>query len=304
MTTGFSVEYGKRSAAAGTGKSRAKTKRTPKPRAPRAVAEKAPKPPKPAPIVRSKTPLVLIDDRAGSKQLIEHPPLNDGCGQWTRLTAGDAMVIGHEGSVIGVEVKSLADFLQSLDTGRLQAHQIPEMHKVYDVLWLLVYGRYRGTPYGELEIFNARTGQWVTQTMGSRVVPYGYVEQSMLSILAHGVYVKTVDSYEQAAQWIGALARWWAKPLSEHKTFKKFNNAGGVTTTGIVPELDPRLKICAEIASRLPGIGYERAVAAAQVFPSIAAMMTATEEQWMEIPGIGKGIAKSLVDTITRRRSG
>ncbi|KKK85044.1 hypothetical protein LCGC14_2777270, partial [marine sediment metagenome] len=48
------------------------------------------------------------------------------------------------------------------------------------------------------------------------------------------------------------------------------------------------------IANELPGIGWERSVAVAAKFSSVAAMMSATQKDWTEIEGIGSKIAKEV----------
>jgi len=64
------------------------------------------------------------------------------------------------------------------------------------------------------------------------------------------------------------------------------------------PHLDPSKQQIAKVAKELPAIGWERGVAAAHVFPSIRAMINATEREWQEVPGVGKVIAKSIVRTV------
>jgi len=59
---------------------------------------------------------VLIDDRAGSQDLIRYSPL-DSTSELTRLDAGDALITGNgpDDSIltIGIELKTIADLLSS-----------------------------------------------------------------------------------------------------------------------------------------------------------------------------------------------
>lgn len=68
----------------------------------------------------------------------------------------------------------------------------------------------------------------------------------------------------------------------------------------LLPGLDERTQVAAGIASQFTGVREKRAVAAARHFPTIRQMMCASPDQWAKVPGIGKVLAKSLVDMITR----
>jgi ERCC4-type nuclease len=264
---------------------------------------------RPAVLPRAGQPLVLIDDRAGSKDLMVYEPLNT-CGQLCRLPSGDAYIVGVDADGqstvnVGVEVKSVSDFVSSVDNGRLTAEQLPAMERDYDVVWLVVYGRFKPGYAGCLQSVNSH-GLWVDHHAGTRAVSYGYVVQNLMTISASGVLVATVDSPAAAAHWLACLARWWSKPLAQHSAFKKFNSAGDSeidrrlkkTATGAVSYVDPKKKLRAKIAKQFPGIGYDKAVAAAEHFPSTTAMVNATAEEWMELDGVGKVIAKAIVEAV------
>lgn len=272
------------------------------------VAAKPSRTPRPSPL----EPRVWIDDRAGSGRsdnpnkppLIAYPPL-DSCAELCRLDSADALILGVDDTgaptrLIGVEVKSLSDLLSSLDTGRLQAAQIPAMLAAYDESWLAVYGRWRAAPDGGggLEALDGRSGAWRAVRLGSRAIPYGFVEKRFLAIAAVGVAVRTFDTLAAVAAWIGELASWSAKRTAAHKTFHTFNRAGAPMGGGLIQMLDPAVKLRAEMLSRLPGVGFERAVAAAQHFPSVAAAVNATEEEWMEVEGIGAVIARAICESV------
>jgi ERCC4-type nuclease len=88
---------------------------------------------------------VLVDDRAGSKDLILKPCLR-GIAELSRLNFGDVMIAGNgpKGSVaVGIEVKSIWDLVASAANGRLMDTQITGMLGDYSHCWLLVYGSWR-----------------------------------------------------------------------------------------------------------------------------------------------------------------
>ena len=240
---------------------------------------------------------VWIDDRAGSKELVIHPPL-DKVGELCRLESADVMIVGKgpdEAMLIGVELKSMSDLISSISTGRLQATQIPAMLKEYDVSWLLHYGRYRACPVtGNLQILR-RNNSWANHKIGSRLVPYGYIESMLLTIAALGVKIKRVATYYEAAQWIAILYRWWQKDWEKHRGMRAFDNSRNL---GLLPHMDQGQALRAKVAAQLPGVGFERALAAAKHFTSVEQMILADPSEWSSIPGIGKVIAWAVKEAV------
>lgn len=250
---------------------------------------------------------ILIDDRAGSRDLITHAPLNT-TAELCRLTAADICIMGNGPSSIvsvGVEFKSLGDLIASMNNGRLQETQIPGMLREFDCLWLLTYGSYRAGADGSLQIMKNSGARgigaagWARYRIGSRVIPYGYVESFLLTCAALGIRHKHVESVAAAAQWLGVLARWWQKPWTDHTGMHALDLSRDVS---LMPGLPPALIQRIRTISTLPGLGYSkgrgRAVAAATHFPSIRAAAAASEAEWCEVEGIGKGVARAVVEAL------
>jgi hypothetical protein len=172
----------------------------------------------------------------------------------------------------------------------------------YDILYLLHYGVYRPSPTdSRLQILKGKPGKrvWRGYSIGKRPVPYGYVEsECLLTLSALGVRIKRVNDIREAAEWLGVLYRWWDKPWRKHKGLRSFDNSGDL---GLMPEIDPDLLIRAKVAAAFPGIQFERAMAIAKYFKSVEDMILANEEDWLEIRGIGKTIAKAARRAIVKR---
>jgi len=229
---------------------------------------------------------VLIDYRAGSKELIKYPPF-DECGELCEIknakgeAAGDVVFYGNGASgrvSIGVEVKSVDDLMSSSSNGRLQGTQLPVMLDEYDVVWLLYYGDVRPAPGSQaLQIW--RKGQWRNHYVGNRAVPYSYFTGFIISLQEIGISVAHARDVGEAAAWLGELVRWRIKPWSKHKSLKQFdrsrkvtqahaNNANGkqANRAGLMPTLDERTRMRAQVAVELSSVGYKRALAAAEVW--------------------------------------
>jgi hypothetical protein len=109
--------------------------------------------------------LILIDQSAGSRDLILYPPLdNPSLAALTSLSLSpdtkssvDIQFTGQgpdDPLTIVIEFKSLSDLLSSIFTGRIQDTQIPAMREQGDICWLLFYGDYRCGEDGNLETPN------------------------------------------------------------------------------------------------------------------------------------------------------
>jgi ERCC4-type nuclease len=281
--------------------------------------------------------LILIDDRLGSskyggeriRELLARPPLST-CAELTRLDSGDIAFSGNgpNGStLVGIELKSILDLIASLDSHRLQGAQLPAMIEFgYGVRWLLIYGNYRCNPengnlqirkYVNRGIAGGKT-QWIDYTLGKRSVPFGFVEGFLCSpsFTSLGILSHRVIDVDEAIAWVVVLYRTWQKPWSAHKSMrvlydntasesknKDANALSEIAGTLLPTDRNSHLMYKAGVASKLArGIGYERAMAAGKHFRSVRAMVNASSEEWALVPGIGKVMARAVVDKVTEER--
>lgn len=234
---------------------------------------------------------MLVDDRAGSRELVKYEPLSSS-SQLCRLDAGDVALAGNGPSgdlMVGVEVKSIWDLISSINTGRLQATQLPALLSTYEVAWVLFYGSYRPGAGGRLEI--AKGAGWREFKLGERPVPYGYLESFLFDCAALGVKVKHVANVRDACTWLGVLHRWWSKPWDHHKGMHTLDRSRDIS---LMPGMDGPTHLRVKVAAQLPGVGFERALSAANHFGSVVDMVCADEAEWESVPGIGKVVAKAV----------
>lgn len=269
--------------------------------------------------------MILIDSSTGSKDLVRYPPLNDpsiACLTSLAVSSDSKSSVdvcftgnGPDGPLtIGIEFKSLSDLLSSIYSGRFQATQSQSMTSEYQICWLLYYGGYRCDPDGYLETpYVNRYGKecWSQYTfVGNKPMPYGYLESSLLTYSAVGIQSKHVycgtgkveieSAIQQCANWISCLYRWWQKPWDKHKSLRTFDKSSDKSLA--MPHLDPVSRDILSHAKELPGMGFERGLAAAKHFSSVWEMFNADVSEWVKIDGIGKVIARSAVETIRRQK--
>jgi ERCC4-type nuclease len=250
--------------------------------------------------------MILVDSRVGSADLAEHPLL-DRISVLTTLPSADVSFIGngqHGQISVGIELKSIHDLLQSIGSGRLQGQdgQIQRMIKSYDVCWLLYYGEYKAAQFNNLYVRVGRRFERYPR-------PFSYLESLLMGLQDIGVRVSHAYDKESAVAWIAACYKRYRKPWESHKSFRVLNvdqkitksSSGSLVGDLIAAGIDADCLQRMKTAASLPNVRYERSLAIARRFKSIRAMMVADEEEWGEIDGIGKVIARNVVRVIRRK---
>jgi ERCC4-type nuclease len=239
--------------------------------------------------------MITIDSRVGSKELIGH--FAKGVAVLGHLEFADAAFTGVKGKdvvSVGVERKALSDLLSSMQTGRLAGVQLNGLLACYDVVYLVVEGIYKVDHSGRILI--PRGGSWLPFHLGRRQFTSRELDGFVNSLcIEAGFLVRETHTLHGTAMLIYNLYRWWQKEshhslLAMHKHRFPDDAAGGVI-------LQPP-SLARRIAAELPGIGWKRSLDVAAHFGSVERMMSASVDEWIKIPGIGKTIAKKVVDDI------
>lgn len=199
------------------------------------------------------------------------------------LPFGDAQIVGRGPEerpvLVGVEMKKIPDLLQSLTDGRLVGHQLPGMIDSYEIAYLLIIGN-------PLKL----RGEWSFGTLMERL--FGLENNTKLRL----AWAPDVPS---AAIWLSSLYRWWnGKAWESHrshlvlrqKELEAEDPLGSFTN-----KVTRKMRVAAALVS---GIGAVKARALSLHFPSVAAMMAASVEEFQTVDGIGPKLAKKLTGTI------
>jgi len=224
--------------------------------------------------------LVLIDDRAGSKELAPYVPNSI----LVRLEFGDVAWSGNgpDGTVqVGAEVKKVGDLVQSITTGRLMGHQMPGLVKEYDYTYLIIEEMWRCGRENAIEVW--RGGRWTEVRTGRLGFTALHGILNTLTIMWR-VRVLSVGSASEAGELVRCLARWWGKRWEGHHSHK-------VIYTGSRAKIqlaEGKVSIARKVASILPGVGVDRSSAVAEAMPTVESMVLAEVEEWEQIPGIGR----------------
>ena len=234
-------------------------------------------------------PQILVDDRAGSRELKNYFHPFGVIVQLSRLEFGDLAFAGNgpEGMLsIGVERKTISDLIQSMETGRLQGHQLRGLLKTYDVTYLVVEGIWRPGPGGELEICHGNGG-WRSGLFGKRLTLYEGVDNFCTSVELCGVKIRRTANPTETAKCVVDLYRWWEKDWEAHKSPRDIYApvAPESTSVRLIHPDPPNLVV--RMASQIEGIDL-RAWQVGKFFPNAVSMVSASVEEWMQALGIKK----------------
>lgn len=234
--------------------------------------------------------MILIDDRTGSAEL---EPLISAPSVVCRLDYADFAWSGNgpDGPVdVGVERKGLLDLLQSMTTGRLSGHQMVGLTAQYDWIYLLIEGVWRPDRKNGMLMRIGRGGKWIPAAQGSRRFMardvYNFVQT--LQVMCGVITVTTANRWE-TGKWLDSAHGWWSKRWSNHKSHLQFQK----------PVTHAQLRkpgIVTRVATQFDGIGWDKARKIGDHFDSMWDFLNADEEELMEVGGIGKKLAKEIVE--------
>lgn len=250
---------------------------------------------------------MLVDDQSGSKELFPHLQALTPNVMMTRIDPpyGDVAWLGNgpDGSTlrIGVEYKKFAEFMDSLVTGRFAGHQLIGMLEHYDRRYLLIEGRLRidrDTGYIQQQEYDWRTKgwEWTNVTSGRRIVTSADLEHWQTTIEEQTQFrVKFTFGEKESARWVYNKYTWWVeKGWDDHKALQQFH-IPPPPTAGLIK----KPSVIRHMARVLDHIGWDKSILVEQKFKTPRAMANANAQSWMEIPGVGKTIANSVIKQMT-----
>lgn len=249
---------------------------------------------------------MLIDDRTGSHDLCALLKRIGVPASLTRLEFADAAFLGNgPGGAfvqVGIEVKTIGDVVDCIQSGRFAAHQLPGLCREYDERWLLVEGEWRASREGLLQVRHPRKHYWYDLAHGRRRWMWRDVHNWLQTMMVLGqLKLQQTPDRTQTVFALASMYHWWTKgPWEDHSALKTFVDYKGQTLNSRhgMPALLRAPSFERRVYKELPGIGWERSVEVEQHFPNVRAAVNADERDWQRVPGVGKTIAARVVAAV------
>lgn len=264
--------------------------------------------------------MIWLDPRTGSAELL--PTFNrlhagvDVCVAPIQLDAGDIVFEGNgpgdSDITVAIERKRLRDMLGCMRSNRFTDHQLPGLTSgAFGLAWLVLEGVYRAEPHtGVLQEWRGKSNGWCDLVLGGKAkgrFMASELDRHMITLQTHtGLKIWRTRGAEDTCTFAVDLYRQLHdKRWDEHKSHLGLQLPSVVAPVDFVPKQlqTPEHKARAvgmRMAMCLPGMGHTRAQAATEKFRSVVDMVQAGEKDWVEVEGVGKGIAQGVVDTLRR----
>jgi ERCC4-type nuclease len=236
-----------------------------------------------------------IDNRRGSAELAKYISVPY---ELTRMDFADFCFVGNgpDGPVnIGIERKTIRDLLSSINTGRLSGHQLIGLANSYDYIYIVVDGAFKAKSDGLLRV-PCGQGNWTTLKLGDRPVHKSMIDNYFNNLFAVlGISHEFTNSPMQTGMWVSATYKWWNKKWTEHKAHLDFH----VTKPRRVMMSKPTT--LHRMIKEIEGVGWDKGLVVSRAFNSMAEIVMAEEKDISKGRGIGKILAKRILNTLWGR---
>lgn len=243
--------------------------------------------------------IVKVDCREGSKHLysplcqmldsrseVREAKLRFADVNWTGGGPDDSVI------TVGVELKTIPDLLNSLESNRLVEHQLPGLQARYDVAWLLIEGRWRpnlvrraqqiilNDKHGYLDIYSGMAGRrgWLRQVWRQSGWKYAPLMQIICGLsYRFGIRSWRTDDRNETLWWLVSQIEWWRKKWHEHHSGEAW---AGYNAFGHMQKLRRPSRVEKFIAL-FDGIGKDKALPIARKLRTIRNAVNVPMEDWI-----------------------
>lgn len=248
--------------------------------------------------------MILLDDRVGSKELL---PLFRPLGidvELTRLESADMAFcgLGPDGDcMVGIERKRVTDLLQSMREKRLSGHQLPNLLRDYEYVFLIVEGMWKPGRAGEIQ--NYQGGAWKSLYTGGKPMLYSEADNYLNGLsLRAGVQVKrSYTPEETVAQTVNLFKNFQKKWKDHHAHSQVYAPVPSPKKAQFRPrDLSESEKLCRDMAAQIPGVD-RKCEMIMDHFKTARRMFEASPLEWKQLPGIGDVMARRIVKLLRER---
>ena len=234
--------------------------------------------------------MILLTEAPNDQDL---RPLLGGLAVPAPIPHGDVAFWGRwtDGATVRVcgERKKMSDLVQCITASGRYLKQWQDARSAgFDFIFLVLESIYRPGADGLLEVW--RGGGWRPY---SPPIEYRRIDQFLNEVAWYlGVTVKRSTGPKETASQIISIYLMFQKGPEDHQSLKQFYQPPTPA------QLFWRPSFIRRVAKEIEDIGWDRSMEVEKAFGSVEAMVSATEADWRQIPGIGPKTAKKAVSAL------
>lgn len=179
----------------------------------------------------------------------------------------------------GVQRKELKDLIASVGDGRLAKEVVQMRAAGVPIPMVIVEGSIRFDTAGNL-VWNS-WGQTFTKNQWRGM---------LWSLMNEGVHIEYTKDVQETVEFIQTYGRWTLK--AKHSSMMR--RPGPFSPWGKVTNED----YAVHLLQGFDGLGTDRAKAIVKHFGKVPLAWTVTERELMEVPGIGKTLARKMLEAL------
>jgi len=251
--------------------------------------------------------MILIDDRKGSKEFYPKLSKLTTC-ELSRLEFADFAFIGNgrgnKTYSIGVERKTIPDFIDSMHSGRLSGHQLSGLLKHYDIVYILLEGIWKEAPLtNKLIRFDKKRKGPVDLDFSGKAVTSRQINNFANSITINAAleYNCTVlfwrtPNQSQSVSWLRDTYLWWQKDFNKHSSHKQLQKPKEPRRAGLLNFQKP--STLQMMLMGVPDLGEKKSKVLSERFKTMQELVTAPVEDIAELHGFSKASAVKLLNVL------
>jgi ERCC4-type nuclease len=238
--------------------------------------------------------MILVDSRVGSREVLPFIQRLGINAQIAELQFGDMCFDGKgpDGTItIGIERKTLGDFLNCIDDSHYAAHQKPGLSAMYSRDILMLEGTWKPDSASGYLMELIGTLAWRPYKYRTQMVRYSKLFRYLLSVQLSGTLVVQTRNIEETAYNTVEIYHYFQKKFEDHVSLLQTQKLN-------IPDLKVRPSLVRRWAAELEGIGVKHSLEAEDYFKTPIALAQADETDWLKLSGIGIKVARNLVKNI------
>jgi ERCC4-type nuclease len=234
--------------------------------------------------------MILVDSRVGSREVLPFIQRLGINAQIAELQFGDMCFDGKgpNGTItIGIERKTLGDFLNCIDDSRYAAHQKPGLSAMYARDILMLEGTWKPDSASGYLMELIGTLAWRPYKYRTQMVRYSKLFRYLLSVQLSGTLVVQTRNIEETAYNTVEIYHYFQKKFEDHISLQQTQRLN-------IPDLKIHPSLVRKWAADIEGVGVKHSLEAEKAFKTPYDLALSDETQWVRIPGVGVKLAQRI----------